>query len=113
MKKNKRRITREQALDALLGFDRRDVKLLNYCVTYIIQAENGALLISADGVALYEFVEEDMKGLRRLHYAIDEALGYYGGKHDPQRMRHAVDHRPGYNCGDFGCPICHGEDPQV
>ena len=51
----------------------------------------------------------ELEGLSELHYAIDEALGFSGSKHDRTRIRHVIVHGSNYICQDNNCPICHKE----
>lgn len=104
--KSKRRITRKQALDVLLGAKRPDLELLKYSRIYIIKTLNGALLISAEGAEAFVYDDDDLDGLRSLHYSIDGALGCWGSKHNKQRLHHVIEHGNSYECQDKDCPIC-------
>ena len=105
----KKRITRNEALKVLLGTKREDLQLFEDSAIHIIVAENGALLVTSEGAEVFEFEEDNLKGLRELHYAIGDALGIFGSKYDRERIRHAIQHGDQYRCEDKDCPICHDE----
>jgi hypothetical protein len=108
-RKDKIRITRKQALRALVGEKAASLKLFRDSVIYIIEAQNGTLLVTVEGAQVFLFDHDNLTGLRQLHYAIDEGLGYYGCKHDPQRMRHMLEHGSNYTCEKEDCAICRDE----
>ncbi len=108
-RERKTRITRSEALKVLLGVKREDLKLFTDSVIHIIMAQNGALLVTSEGAEVFEFQENNLKGLRELYYAIGDALGIFGSKYDRERIRHAIQHGDQYRCEDKDCPICHDE----
>ena len=91
-RERKERITRNEALKVLFGTKREDLQLFEDSAIHIIVAENGALLVTSEGAEVFEFEEDNLKGLRELHYAI----GIFGSKYDRERIRHAIQHGDQY-----------------
>ena len=108
--KDRKRITRNEALNVLFGNKRADLKLFKDSAIHIIMARNGALLVTGEGADVFMFEPGNLKGLLEMHYAIDDALGASGSKYDRERLRHAIAHGDQYMCEEKDCATCQDED---
>jgi hypothetical protein len=107
--KDQIRLTRKQALKALVGKKGELLKLFNDSVIYIVEAQNGTLLVTMEGAQVFLFDDQNIAGLQELHYSIDEALGHWGSSHDRQRMHHIIEHGSSYTCEEKDCAVCRDE----
>ncbi len=110
--KRKKRITRAEAVETLLGERRDDLKLLKNFSIHIIMARNGALLVGGDGAEVFRFDPDNLEGLQHFHYAIDDAVGSAGSRYSRECLRHVIVHGDKYICENAKCPICHGGEAQ-
>ncbi len=65
----------------------------------IEKVNNGFILTSDEGVVVIEENEnkdKDCEAIQRLLYAVLEAFGELGSKHDPERIRIEVQRNPEY-----------------
>jgi len=106
-KKAKKPMTQKEALRVLLGTKQAALTLFKNANLHLLTARNGAMLVTSRGADVFEFENGELEGLSELHYAIDEALGFSGSKHDRKRIRHVIEHGSNYMCQDRDCPICH------
>jgi len=68
--------------------------------------QNGAYIqLGNETPVLYQFDEDDKKGLVEMLYEIVAEFDS-SGKYDRERIRIQLEHGSGYDCKDKQCPIC-------
>lgn len=76
----------------------------------IERVDNGLVVDNCGTKHVFEcegdFGEDRMVGVRNALYTILESLGYYGSKHDKERVEVRIVHGENFDCTEPDCDIC-------
>ena len=97
--------TKEEIRDAILDQSLRD---LRRDAIVLIPSVTGAVIIAQNRVIPYVYDENDVEGLRDLHFDLDELLWVVVDSYAERVVRHYIEHGRKYDCHDPNCEICHG-----